>query len=392
MKNKATLFGRREILKGIGSLAGYGALSSLFGLPSLLTNAFGGENNSADSLRERAARKGLVFGAASGCNLLTRDKEFAARFAEECGMLVPENELMWNAVRPSPDGFNFGPGDCLAEFARKNNMLFRGHALVWHEALPAWFHRTVGDQNAEQILRSHINKVVGHYAGKTHSWDVVNEAIAPWQRQPDGMRDTPWLRLLGPKYMDISFRTAAAADPKTLLVYNQNHLEYDSKGSEACRNHTLNLLRRLKTGGTPVHALGIQAHLTSEDGKFNPQVFRKFLREVAGLDLKIMMTEMDVIDRDITNDIFTRDKIISGKYEELLSVALDEPAVIAVLTWGLSDKYTWVRNYFPRRDDAAVRPLPLDESFHRKQAWHAIARAFDQTNVSPSARKKAMIP
>ncbi len=64
-------------------------------------------------------------------------------------------------------------------------------------------------------------------------------------------------------------------------------------------------------------------------------------------------------------------------YEDYLSVALDEPAVIGVLTWGLSDRYTWLSSYKPRSDKAPVRPLPLDAQLNRKLAWNAIARAFD---------------
>lgn len=374
---KETLLGRRDILKGVGALVGLSAVSVVFGFPALWPQAYGGENAAGASLRERASRKGLIYGAASGCNFMTKDKEFASHFAQECGILVPEGELKWNVLRPTHDRFSFAPGDCLAEFAKKNNMLFRGHTLVWHNALPTWFQQTVNSQNAEQILRDHIKSVVGHYAGKMHSWDVVNEAIAPWERLPDGMRNSPWLRLLGTRYIDIAFRAAAEADPKAMLVYNQNHLEYDSKGNEECRMATLNLLKRLKSAGTPVHALGIQAHLNSAEGRFDPKVFRAFLQEVTSLGLKIMITELDVTDQNLPYDIDIRDRIVAEKYEEFMSAALEEPKVIAVLTWGLSDKYTWLTNYKPRKDKAAVRSLPLDENFHRKLSWNAIARAFD---------------
>lgn len=40
------------------------------------------------------------------------------------------------------------------------------------------------------------------------------------------------------------------------------------------------------------------------------------------------------------SDTDVRDRIVAGVYEDYLSVILDEPAVIAVLTWGLSDRHT----------------------------------------------------
>lgn len=61
-----------------------------------------------------------------------------------------------------------------------------------------------------------------------------------------------------------------------------------------------------------------------------------------------------------------------------LTAVLDEPAVIAVITWGLSDRYTWLSHKQARQDGRAVRPLPLDADMRRKEAWKAIARAFKQ--------------
>jgi endo-1,4-beta-xylanase len=227
-------------------------------------------------------------------------------------------------------------------------------------------------------LRDHIMTVAGHYAGKMHSWDVVNEVVLPSDQQPDGLRNSPWLQLLGSKYIDLSFRITAAADPHALLVLNQNHLEYDSNGNQDCRVATLNLLKQLKSSGTPVHALGIQAHLSQDEGSLNVTILRDFLHDVASLDLKIMITELDVSDQNLPYDMAARDSMVAQQYQEFLTAVLEEPAVIAVITWGLSDKYTWLTTYKPRPDKALVRPLPLDDKFQRKLSWSAIATAFDK--------------
>jgi endo-1,4-beta-xylanase len=93
--------------------------------------------------------------------------------------------------------------------------------------------------------------------------------------------------------------------------------------------------------------------------------------------LKILITEMDVIDKKLPLDVVVRDRIVARAYEDYLSVVLDERAVIAVLTWGLSDRYTWLSEFHPRSDGARVRPLLLDTDLKSKLAWNAIARAFD---------------
>lgn len=55
------------------------------------------------------------------------------------------------------------------------------------------------------MMLNHIKTVVGRYAGKIHFWTVVNEAVEPSDGRSDGLRNTPWLRLLGPDYIDMAF-------------------------------------------------------------------------------------------------------------------------------------------------------------------------------------------
>jgi endo-1,4-beta-xylanase len=268
----------------------------------------------------------------------------------------------------------------MANFAQTHGLLFRGHTLVWGLSLPSWFKETVNPQNAEQFLVNHIKTVVGRYAGRMHSWDVVNEAIEPFDKRADNLRKNPWLEFLGPDYIDLAFRIAAQTDPKAMLVYNDYGLDYDNSKDEARRKGVLKLLENLKSKGTPIHALGIQAHLAGDSTEFNAKKVRNFLKEVANLGLKILITELDVVDKNLPLDVTVRDRIIAGVYEDYLSVALDEPAVIAVVTWGLSDGYTYISEFEPRADGAPVRPLPLDTNLKRKLAWNAIARSLKRTS------------
>ncbi|MDX2213846.1 MAG: endo-1,4-beta-xylanase [Oculatellaceae cyanobacterium bins.114] len=330
------------------------------------------------SLRQRAANKNLIYGTASDYRILSLDPKFATYVMKECEILVPENDLKWRTLRPHPNQFDFTDGDWLLNFTQTHDLLMRGHTLIWHHSLPDWFSEIVTAQNAEQYLVNHVQTVTKRYRGRMHSWDVVNEAIEPYDDRPDGLRRTPWFDYLGIEYIDLAFRVAAEADPNALLIYNDYGLEYDTNEDEARRIAVLNLLEQLKGQGTPIHGLGIQAHLDGHETRFNAEKFRQFLADVASLDLKILVTELDVADNYLPADIAVRDRIVAAAYEDYLNVVLDEPAVIAVLTWGLSDRYTWLSEFEPRTDGLPVRPLPLDENMNRKLAWNAIARAFDQ--------------
>jgi len=328
-------------------------------------------------LKQLASNKGILYGASAKYPELSSDSEVRVWYARECGILVPENELKFGELRHSRDRFNFDAADWMAEFAATHNVLFRGHTLIWNQSIPPWLQDYATRQNAEQLMVEHIKTVMGRYTGQMHSWDVVNEAVQ--LGQPNHLMQSLWLDRIGPDYIELAFRTAAEVDPNTMLVFNDNRFEYESRNAAERQDATLNLLSDLKSKGTPIHALGIQGHLWGHlNQTINYDRYREFLRNVADLGLKILITELDVVDQELPGDINDRDQMVAAAYEAYLSAVLDEPAVIAVITWGLSDRYSWVSRFFPRSDNLPVRPLPLDTDLNRKPAWAAIARAFEQ--------------
>ncbi len=333
-------------------------------------------------LRRRVTTKGLIYGAYTETDhkVFSQNKTLQSSFVQECGLIL--GGFYWGIIRPNATDFDFSQTDYFANFASENGMLFRGHPLIWHDFPPDWLNEKFKSakttpREIRDIFTTHISTVVKRYAGRMHSWDVVNEVVHLDDGRRDGLRTSPWLKFVGPDYIELAFKTAASADPNALLVYNENYLEYDTREYDAKRDAVLKLLEHLKSKRTPVHALGIQSHLLAHETRFHPNKLRRFLADVASLGLKIMITELDVIDAELPADIKVRDRIVASTYEDYLSVVLDEPAVIAVITWGLSDKYTWLSEAAPRPDGRAVRPLPLDSNFERKLAWNAIARAFD---------------
>jgi endo-1,4-beta-xylanase len=335
------------------------------------------------TLQDRAARRGITYGGAVTYDHL-QDYTFRAAVLREMSMIVPENELKWDSLRPSPTIYDFTRADYLIHFTRLNGKKIRGHCLAWHKQLPHWFATVVNAGNASQILTDHITTVVRRYAGQMHSWDVVNEQVETWAANVDGIRVTPWLTALGYDYMDLAFRTAHAADPNAILVYNDYGLELNADWQTARRQRLLRLLQDFKSTGTPVHALGIQSHITS-DGVFEPAIFTRFLNQVAALGYAIIISEMDVVDKAFPADIATRDALVADVYRRFWTTALGHPAVKIALTWGLSDKYTWLNTVeFARRADGLpVRGLPLDDQYNKKPAYDALLHAFATAPTKP---------
>ncbi len=333
-------------------------------------------------LRDRAAAKGLLFGAAPFSHHLKENKAFAETVARECNILVSGGELHMKVLRPTPHQYDFAGGDYLANFAAQHDMQFRGHALIWHWAWPEWADETPPGDAAYQLMAVHIKTLAGRYAGRMHSWDVVNEAINPWNGRDDYLRETPWFEKLGPEYVKIAFDEAAAIDPTALRVYNDYATELSTPMGKTKRRAVLKVLERWLAAGVKIQAFGGQSHLNQANAEyFDARDYAAFLREVADLGLKILITELDVSDNALPPDISLRDREVALLYRRFLDTALAEPAVIAVTTWGLSDQYTNLNWATPRSDGLPLRPLPFDRNMERKPAWYEMAAAFDRAPV-----------
>jgi endo-1,4-beta-xylanase len=63
-------------------------------------------------------------------------------------------------------------------------------------------------------------------------------------------------------------------------------------------------------------------------------------------------------------------------YRRYLDVALDHPAGKALMTFGPTDRYTWLQEDLPREDGAPRRPLPFDDQLRPKAAYRALAHSL----------------
>lgn len=334
-------------------------------------------------LKLRAEAKGLEFGAAEVAQYLIGDNGLRDAYVRDCGLLVAADDLKWGWMRRKPGKIDFTQGDWLFLFARDHKMPFRGHTLLWHYDLPRWVNDVPYGAPARALLQDHIWAVVGRYRGHMHSWDVVNEALHPKDGRSDGLRESYWLKAIGPDYIELAFRTAHAADPDALLVYNDYDFTLPGRDNAHKRRDILKLLERFKKRDVPIHAIGLQSHLMDGPGWFKPKLALDFLDELKNLGLRAMITELDVRDDNLPADVDTRDARVADIMKTYLEALLAHPTISSVITWGLSDKYTYINEFYPRKDGLRARPLLLDESFAPKPAWYAVAQALDGAPVRP---------
>jgi endo-1,4-beta-xylanase len=329
------------------------------------------------SLRAHAEDHALLVGCAVVPEKLDGEPDYAKTVADQMNILVPENAMKWQALRPAIDKFDFRGADEIVVFALTHNQRVRGHNLCWHEALPPWFAGSVTKQNARQILVQHIQTVAGRFAGKMHSWDVVNEAVDPASGRPDGLRKSPWLDLVGDDYIELAFRTARQADPTALLTYNDYGIEFDSAAQIEKRGQVMMLVRRLRARGVPIDAVGVQSHLDAGAGLPGAGL-QEFVRELRRMGLQVFITELDVNDKSLPAAVAERDAAVARIYRGYLTMMLAEPNVTALLTWGVTDRYTWLNGpKYGRADGKPERPLPFDSDYHPVPAFFAERDAID---------------
>ena len=330
---------------------------------------------SSPGLNARALQNGRFFGTAIDDRVLTGDTAYMTQVVHECGAIVSESAFKWAALRPKPDVYDYTAAERLVGFAQHHALAMRGHALMWHQANPDWLADTLTPANGAKLLRDHIHTVVTHFRRQVVHWDVVNEVLSPTPGAALGLRETLWTKALGESCIDTAFHACAEADPMPLRCINDYGLDYTWKEDEAKRQAMLALLVRLQARGVPVQAVGLQAHLEAGVKELDQTRLAQFCADIASLGLKIVITEFDVRDNRIA-DPAQRDAAVAAHGRAYLDAVLTCPAVLGVLSWGLSDRRSWLNDEQARPDKLLQRALPLDAELQRKPLWQAMADAF----------------
>lgn len=378
------LFTRRRTLQGAAGLAAAGLVGRpRYGLTQEATPQASPIALSAVPLWQTAWEKGIVFGT-SVATWQIGDADLVQLIDHEAAILFTEDDLLWWRLKPTPDApLDFQYGDTFFEFAAKNKQLVFATHLVWDEGFgEGWTEDDLwglDEAAARSLIMGTIEQEVTRYKGRTAGWLVVNEVIDA--HEADGLRtDYPWTQTIGKSIVADAFNAAAAIDPAATLVLNEFGFETDSEFDTAAdkRAKALIVIDNLLSADVPVHALGVQAHLTADGfaDKFDGDAYRRFLADVAGRGLNILITEMDVLDDGLPADEAPRDQAIADVYQQYLDVALQEPAVASLMVFGLSDRYTWLQEDYPRDDGAPRRPLPFAENLNPKPAHAALQGAL----------------
>ncbi len=337
------------------------------------------------TLRGAAAAAGLRYGASSDIDIARAPPEYRAMFARQCSLIAPYSS--WQVESPARGELTLTGLNGTLTFSEANHLKLTGLHIYWYRRLPAWLEPLDAAQRGREAV-AHAGAVVRALQGKVFSWNVLNEEFRTKDGLAGGYRRNGLFDRAGAGVVADMFQAAHEADPAALLALNDSGTEQEYGGAAALRVAMLGALDELKRRNAPIQAIGMESHLRA-DLTFDAEAYRRFLGEVAARGVRILVTELDVQDRTLPGEPAERDRLVAGLYKRYLDVVLDEKATASVVTWGLSDRYSWLNSgydpSFKRPDGLPQRPLPFDDLMRPKPVFDALLQAFRSCPRRPPA-------
>ncbi len=307
--------------------------------------------------------------------------------------LTCENQMKYVTTEPEEGVFTFAEADLIVNFAKEMGIKLRAHAPVWHNQTPGWMYRD-GDKPAPRELiyeriDAHTKALAERYNNMVYCWDVVNEAIRDDRLGPTVVqnsdpvyRDSDYLKLCGPEFIEKAFQSMDKYSPNAQLFYN----DY-SECDPAKRERIVTLIRTLQQKGCRIDGFGMQQHYFV---KPDYDELRRSIETYAALGLRLHVTELDIsmmavanlshrvkpgepgfkeYIREAMNPTPEKLTMISDIYEKLFEIYRCYRDVIdCVTTWGVADDSTWLDTFGVHPDLPKVKqhPLLFDEQHQPK--------------------------
>jgi endo-1,4-beta-xylanase len=203
---------------------------------------------------------------------------------------------------------------------------------------------------------NHIQKVMDHYKGKIHTWDVVNEAFA--DGNSGGRRDSN-LQRTGNDWIEVAFRTARAADPSARLCYNDYNIDL---WSWAKTQGVYTMVKDFKARGVPIDCVGLQSHFNNNSPYDSS--YRTTISSFAALGVDVQITELDI-----------NSGSAASWYQSVTQDCLSVARCAGITVWGVRDSDSWL--------GANTGALLFDSGGNKKTAYNNVLNALNASNVVP---------
>jgi endo-1,4-beta-xylanase len=352
----------------------------------------------AQSLKDLAPRAkyiGTIVNTNFFDNPQSNEKEYEAIIKSQFNGIVAENNYKMGLLIPNQPknpfhltlkDINTAYLDKLIDFGTQNNMIIRGHCLIWQNQVPQWLSALSKNWTSKQIYQftqQYISLVVGYTKGKIQEWDVVNEAIDDKSSQ---LRTNTWYDNVKNKqdFINQCFVYTRKADPKALLFYNDYSIE-GFQEKEDSRNHfMLSMIRDMQKNKIPIDGVGLQSHLVSEyleDG----YVFSigRTIDEITSMGLKCSITEFDIRICNNQNTASIQQLAIQKqKYQNMVGLFLGHKGVTGITFWGFTDKHSWIPAIMSNCGNAHI----YDTAYKPKPAYDGVVESLKQLQQLPKQK------
>jgi len=295
------------------------------------------------------------------------------------GMMLQVQD-QWRSSETVRGSYNFTKLDENINFAKNNDLKIHFFHLIWtnsgrNQFTPKWLfpgEDQCGNWSKQELLnimKTHIQSMIQHNSDTVVAWNVVNEAFTGSGANGYYIHDC-FYEIIGPEYIDKAFIYAREATPNGLLVLNEPFGQDRMKRDKI--DAFFSYVKSAKSRGIPIDAVGLQNHLLSKSGGQFSQGYLDdlsyYFQKAKDANVKVLITEMDVYQAGHTqSDVAT-------VYKNVLAICLENKNCISFGTWGISDKYSWLRVGSPNLADA--EPLLFDTTYQRKQSFYGLMDAL----------------
>ncbi|GAB7045498.1 endo-1,4-beta-xylanase [Catenuloplanes indicus JCM 9534] len=328
------------------------------------------------TLRAAAAKAGLFFGVAASPGRLS------SIVAQEFSQLTPENDMKPSTIATSSGGLqNTGAADTLVNYAQTNNMLVRGHTLVWHSQAGAL-------QGANQAtLNTFIGNALTRWGNRIAYWDVVNEALAD---NNAGTRRSEWPHTLNRDANgDGDLFDAGDTDViRDSFVRAKQVVQANGLSTKLCIND-YDVEGLTVRGGTPnrkanalydivsnyrqyIDCVGFQAHFNDNPNSIISDDLQANIQRFADLGVEVHITELD-IDDDLSNNDIGQGQ--ADNYRKVVRACLNVARCTGITVWGIADSESW------RSSERGLLFTGGNGNYQKKAAYHAV---LDELNKGRS--------
>lgn len=286
---------------------------------------------------------GLAENASKFVGNITTNGQVRSDFGQYWNQITAENECKWASIEGTRGRYNFTGCKNAYNWAKQNNGYFKFHALLWGSQYPNWLNG-LGVDDTKTAIMNWFDAVKKEFPD-LDMIDVVNEAIRTGNNQyHSDYPKTNIIQAMGGDngnytFIVNAFKEARKRWPNAVLIYNDyNTVQWQ-------KNEGIDLINKIKQGGAPVDAYGLQAHDmqvggggnngTGANGSCLPLSQLKSAIEEIWTKTQ---TPMFISEYDIAT---TDDNDQKNCYEQQISYFMENEHIAGITIWGYIYGSTW---------------------------------------------------